>query len=68
MIAIAVPRPVSFMAKKELFENKILGKLVSALNAFPVDREGSDLSAIRNSLKVLKEDKVLGIFPENQSG
>ncbi|NMA87105.1 MAG: 1-acyl-sn-glycerol-3-phosphate acyltransferase [Tissierellia bacterium] len=64
MIAIAVPRPVSFMAKKELFENKILGKLVSALNAFPVDREGSDLSAIRNSLKVLKEDKVLGIFPE----
>ena len=64
MVAIAVPRPISFMAKKELFENKLLGKLVTSLNAFPVDREGSDLSAIRNSLKVLKEEKILGIFPE----
>ncbi len=64
MLGIAVPRPISFMAKKELFEKKILGKLVSGLGAFPVDRDGSDLSAIRNSLKVLKEEKVLGIFPE----
>lgn len=64
MLGIAIPRPISFMAKKELFENKLLGKLVSGLGAFPVDRKGSDLSAIRNSLKVLKEEKVLGIFPE----
>ncbi len=60
MIAIAIPRPVSFMAKKELFSNK----LFLSLNAFPVDRKGSDLSAIRSSLKVLKEEKILGIFPE----
>lgn len=64
MLAIAVPRPINFMAKKELFESKILGKLISKLGAFPVDRDGSDLSAIRISLKTLKEDKVLGIFPE----
>lgn len=64
MVAIAVPRPISFMAKKELFENKFLRKLISGLRAFPVDRQGSDLSAIRNSLKVLKEENVLGIFPE----
>lgn len=64
MVAIAVPRPISFMAKKELFENKLLGKLIFSLRAFPVDRQGSDLSAIRNSLKVLKEENILGIFPE----
>ena len=64
MLGIAVPRPISFMAKKELFEKKLLGKLISGLGSFPVDREGSDLSAIRNSLKVLKEEKMLGIFPE----
>ena len=64
MIAIAIPRPVSFMAKKELFSNKFLEKLFLSLNAFPVDRKGSDLSAIRSSLKVLKEEKILGIFPE----
>lgn len=64
ILAIAVPRPISFMAKKELFENKILGKLINWLGAFPVDRKGSDISAIRSSLKVLNEEKILGIFPE----
>jgi len=64
MLAIAIPRPISFMAKKELFSNKIFGKIISMLGAFPVDRAGSDLSAIRSSLKVLKEENILGIFPE----
>lgn len=64
VLAIAVPRPISFMAKKELFNNKILSILISKLGAFPVDRKGSDISAIRSSLKVLKEEKILGIFPE----
>lgn len=64
ILAIAVPSSISFMAKKELFENKILGKLINWLGAFPVDRKGSDISAIRSSLKVLNEEKILGIFPE----
>ncbi|CCQ92677.1 1-acyl-sn-glycerol-3-phosphate acyltransferase [[Clostridium] ultunense Esp] len=64
VLAIAVPRPISFMAKKELFENKIIAKLIYELGAFPVDRKSSDISAIRSSLKVLKDEKILGIFPE----
>jgi len=64
ILAIAIPRPISFMAKKELFKNKILAKIIYKLGAFPVDRDGSDISAIRSSLRVLKEEKVLGIFPE----
>lgn len=63
-LAIAVPRPIHFMAKKELFNNKLLKGLIEKLGAFPVDREGSDLSAIRNSMKILKKDGILGIFPE----
>jgi 1-acyl-sn-glycerol-3-phosphate acyltransferase len=64
VLAIAVPRPISFMAKKELFHNKFLSKLIYTLGAFPVDREGSDLSAIKTALRVLKKEKILGIFPE----
>ena len=64
VLAIAVPRPITFMAKKELFENKILAKLIYSLGSFPVDRQASDLSAIRSALKSLKEEKILGIFPE----
>ena len=52
------------MAKKELFKNKIFAKLLFSLGVFPVDREGNDLTAIKKSLRLLKEERVLGIFPE----
>lgn len=64
MLAIAVNRPISFIAKKELFKNKFLERFFLGLGAIAVDREASDLSAIRNSLRVLKDEKILGIFPE----
>lgn len=63
-VGLAFPRQVHFMAKKELFENKFLKWLIENLGAFPVDRKSADLSAIRNSMKILKNEKVLGIFPE----
>ncbi|SHN77997.1 lysophospholipid acyltransferase family protein [Desulfitobacterium chlororespirans] len=62
--ACSVPRDVSFMAKEELFANPLLGGIFRRLGAFPVKRGQGDTSAIRNSLKVLKEGKVLGLFPE----
>lgn len=62
--ACSVPRNVCFMAKEELFRNSVLGGIFRSLGAFPVKRGQGDTSAIRNSLKVLKEGKVLGLFPE----
>lgn len=63
-IAIAFPSQINFMGKKELFENKFLAGFLNGLGAFPVDREGRDLSSLKNSIKLLKEEKTLGIFPE----
>lgn len=56
--------PVTFMAKKELFRNRIAGYFLTKLNAFPISRGAGDLSAIKNSIKVLKEGHVLNIYPE----
>lgn len=64
LIAIMFPRKISWMAKRELFNNKILAYLIRKVNAFPVNRDEVDISAVKNALKVLKENKVLGIFPE----
>ncbi|NLY66952.1 MAG: 1-acyl-sn-glycerol-3-phosphate acyltransferase [Tissierellia bacterium] len=64
ILGISIKRPISFMAKKELFKNPFIAKLLTALAAFPVDRENSDLTAIRNSINVLKMEKILGMFPE----
>lgn len=63
-LGIAIyPTPIHFMAKKELFENGFVRWLISTLNAFPVDRENPGPSSIKIPRKLLKEDKVVGIFP-----
>lgn len=64
VVGINAPRPVHFMAKEELFNVPILGKLVPHLNAFPVKRGMSDREALRKGLAVLKDGHVLGLFPE----
>lgn len=64
IVACALPRPVTFMAKEELFKFFILRKIVIWLGAFPVKRGQGDIGAIRKSLAVLRDGKILGIFPE----
>ncbi|WP_053363973.1 lysophospholipid acyltransferase family protein [Bacillus sp. FJAT-27251] len=64
LVGMMAPRPVYFMAKEELFKVPVLGKLVPHLNAFPVKRGMSDREALRKGLAILKEGKVLGLFPE----
>ena len=62
--AASLPREVSFMAKEELFSIPVLGKIITKLGAFPVKRGKGDMNAIRQSLAILKEGRVLGLFPE----
>jgi 1-acyl-sn-glycerol-3-phosphate acyltransferase len=63
-LGVALPRRVWYMAKVELFRIPVLGPTIAALGAYPVDRGKGDVAAIRGSLRVLKEGKVIGIFPE----
>lgn len=58
------PRQINYMAKKELFEIPVLGKLIAAVGAYPVDREGSAAAAIKRSVEVLRAGGCIGIFPE----
>lgn len=58
-----LPRHIHFMAKKQLFDMKVLGPLVSNLNAFPVDRENPGPSVIKIPRQLIKEGKIVGIFP-----
>lgn len=64
VVGILVPRDVHFMAKEELFSMPILKQILPHLNAFPVKRGMSDREALRKGLSILKEGKVLGLFPE----
>lgn len=64
IISIIFPRSINWMGKKELFKYKWFGFILGKLNVFPVDRKGTDIKSVKKALRVLKEDKVLGIFPE----
>lgn len=55
---------LKILAKKELFKNKFNGGFLKMLGAIPIDREEGDINAIKNCIKVLKQNKKLFIFPE----
>ncbi len=63
LVGTASSRPVNFMAKEELFTFP-LGPIYKSLGAFPVKRGASDRHAIKTALGLLKNNLVLGIFPE----
>lgn len=58
------PRVPRAMAKKELVDVPVLGKILARVGVFPVDRDNSDISAVKTSLRVLREGEKLLIFPE----
>ena len=54
----------AILGKKELEKKFVLGKLLKDYGGIFIDREGSDLKAIKECFKALKEDKKLFVFPE----
>ncbi len=64
IMALGDRKQYAAMAKKELFRIPILGQLLKAFGAYPVSRGENDLSAIKYSLKALKNGEKLIIFPE----
>lgn len=63
-VGISLPHRMYFMAKVELFKNKLLGALMRGLGAFPIKRGEADIKSIKTSLKLLGSGKVLALFPE----
>lgn len=62
-VGIKLRRQVRFMAKSELFDVPVLGKIIKAVGAFPVKRGGVSKESIKTSLNILRNGEVLGIFP-----
>ncbi|SEF76432.1 1-acyl-sn-glycerol-3-phosphate acyltransferase [Caloramator fervidus] len=64
IVGIVTPRPIRFMAKVEAFKNPFLRFLLKYLGAYPVRRGEADLNAVKNTLKLLKEGNLVGLFPQ----
>ena len=57
-------RPMSYLAKSELWNNPIFGALITSLNAYPVRQGAGDTGAIKETISRLQEGHLLNIFPE----
>lgn len=64
VLGCAIPRPVAFMAKVELFRNGFTNFWLRKLNAFPVNRSGVDTRALREAIGILRGGEAVVIFPE----
>jgi 1-acyl-sn-glycerol-3-phosphate acyltransferase len=64
LIGAFFPREISFVAKKQLFANPWLGRLIRHFNAIPLDRAGVDLRALKEIRARLAEGRDLLVFPE----
>lgn len=62
---LVTDRPIHFIAKRELNDNGgFLKWLVKKCECILVKRDGSDVQAIKDSMRVLKAGGVINIFPE----
>ncbi len=61
--ALPAGRYVRFMAKKEIFDNKVAGPLMRGMHHINVDRSNGSASFVA-ALRALKAGEIIGIFPE----
>lgn len=64
LLIVTLRRQIYFMAKAELFKNKLLAKLFRTLGAFPVERGKGDGVAISEAENILQSGDQLGLFIE----
>jgi 1-acyl-sn-glycerol-3-phosphate acyltransferase len=67
LLSLQVPRPIRFMAYHALFKVPLLGPVLKAFGAFPVDtRPGHGREAYARARALVDAGEVVGIFPEGR--
>ena len=64
LVGCTLDREIWFVAKKELFHNRLFGWLIRAYHAIPIDRAELDRTAVRRLEKVLSIGGSVLMFPE----
>jgi 1-acyl-sn-glycerol-3-phosphate acyltransferase len=64
LAGVASGREVYFLARKTLLDVPVLGWLLPRLNVVPVDQEGTDRSALKALIRILKAGQATVVFPE----
>ena len=64
LVARVTKRRLRYIVKQEVWKSRLVGRLLEALGAFPVNRSGADREALERSRAVLESGEPLVMFPE----
>jgi 1-acyl-sn-glycerol-3-phosphate acyltransferase len=64
VIALLIRRPMYYVAKKELFRNRLYAWFLNSLGAFPVDRGAADADMLATAKAILERGDPVLMFPE----
>ncbi|MFH0963391.1 MAG: lysophospholipid acyltransferase family protein [Planctomycetota bacterium] len=64
LVGVGLSREVHHLARETLFKNRLFRGLIVSLNAVAVRRGEADVEGVRRAIRVLKNGKMLLIFPE----
>ena len=64
LAGICSRRGVYYLARKTLLQWPFFGPLFPAMNVIPVERDGNDMSALREVIKKIKDGNGVVLFPE----
>jgi 1-acyl-sn-glycerol-3-phosphate acyltransferase len=64
--ALASPCAIHFVAKSELFSNRLKQCVMRELLTIPIKRGEPDIGALRSAVRLLSRGGIIGIFPEGK--
>lgn len=64
LVGLACDRRLNYLARESLFRFAAFRWLIQSLDAIPIDREGVGLSGLKETLRRLKQEELVLIFPE----
>jgi 1-acyl-sn-glycerol-3-phosphate acyltransferase len=64
LIGVVFQRRLNFLARETLFRSKPFAWLLRSFDSIPIDRDGSGLSGLKETLRRLKREEMVLIFPE----
>ena len=64
IVSTHLRKRVFWIVRREFFANRFATIFLNAFDAIPVNRIGVPVAAMRRSISLLSDDKIVGIFPE----
>ena len=64
IISLVIRRKIDWLTMAEFFQSSVVGFLLRAVDAFPVDRDRANRKTIRTAIERLKKGRIVGLFPE----